>query len=138
MLARGRKWLLVYLIALYALFNACKDVTMQRAARQTVHRPRVLAQRQDRYILRQHLQDTATQTVRQTIGIYRRPVSDDTFCRRFADHNRKCRRLARVISLHQDIVRRNAFSGIQFDGIGGINVGVKSSFLTKADFEISR
>ncbi|CAC5418005.1 unnamed protein product [Mytilus coruscus] len=44
-------------------------------------RPRVTTLRQDRYILRHHLQNRflcATHTARQTIGINQRPISDDT------------------------------------------------------------
>lgn len=55
-------------------------------------------QRQVRHILCQHLHDrfaTATQTVRQTIGIHRRPASDNTILRRLADHFLKCRRSAK-------------------------------------------
>jgi hypothetical protein len=49
--------------------------------------PQVTKQRQDRYILRHHLQDwfaTAAQTARHTIGIHHKPVSDDTIRRRLA------------------------------------------------------
>lgn len=61
-------------------------------------RPRVTIQRQVMHILCQHLYDrfaTATQTVRQTIGIHRRPASDNTILRRLADHFLKCRRPAK-------------------------------------------
>lgn len=96
MLDRGHKWLLMHLIAIYALFNACEDVAMQRTACQTVHK--AVARELQRNVrigtsfLRQHMLDrfaTATQTARQTIGIHRRPASDDTILRRLADHNLK-------------------------------------------------
>jgi hypothetical protein len=58
----------------------------------------VTTQRQDRYILRHHLQDrfaTVAQTPWQTIGINQRPVSDDTIRRRLAVINLACRRPAK-------------------------------------------
>lgn len=61
-------------------------------------RPRVTTQRQDRYILRQHLHNRflcATHTARQTIGINQRPISDDTVRRRLQSSNLRCRRPAR-------------------------------------------
>lgn len=114
-------------IAIYALFNACDDVTMQQTSRQTV--PWRSSYNTSG---RQHMQDrfsTVTQTARQTIGIQQRPVSDDKVRRRLADHNLVTQ--PGVQSLHQDIVR-NAYSGLQLDRIGGFNSGVVS-LLTKAD-----
>lgn len=75
----------------------CLSTPLRRRYRSRSGRPRLttLTQRQDRHIIRQHLHDwfaTATQTARQTIGIHRRPVSDDTVRCRLADHNLKCRR----------------------------------------------
>lgn len=50
-------------------------------------------QRQDRYIIRHHLQDRFA-TARQTIGIYQRPASDD-IRRRLAANNLACLRPAK-------------------------------------------
>ena len=61
-------------------------------------RPRVTTPRQDRFILRQHLQDrftTTTETARHTTGTQQRPISADTVCRRLACNNIHCRRPAR-------------------------------------------
>ncbi|XP_071090718.1 uncharacterized protein [Haliotis cracherodii] len=53
-------------------------------------RRRVTTPRQDRFILRQHLQDrfiTVAQTARQTIGNHQRPICDDTDRNRLASQN---------------------------------------------------
>ena len=58
-------------------------------------RPQVTTPRQNRFILRQHLNDRftrASETARNTIGTHQRPISDDTVRRRLAAYNLRCRR----------------------------------------------
>ena len=58
-------------------------------------RPQVTTPRQNRYILRQHLNDRfarASETARHTVGTHQRPVSDDTVRRRLRSNNLRCRR----------------------------------------------
>ena len=58
-------------------------------------RPQVTTQRQNPYILRQHLNDRfarASETARNTNGTHQRPVSDDTVRRRLRSNNLRCRR----------------------------------------------
>ena len=58
-------------------------------------RPPVTTLRQNRQIVRHHLQNRfarATQTARTTIGTHQRPISDDTVRRRLRDRNLSCRR----------------------------------------------
>ena len=58
-------------------------------------RPQVTTPRQNRYILRRHLNDrfaTASETARHTVGTHQRPVSDDTVRRRLRSNNLRCRR----------------------------------------------
>lgn len=58
-------------------------------------RPPVTTLRQDRQIVRSHLQNRfarATETARTTIGTHQRPISDDTVRRRLRQRNVRCRR----------------------------------------------
>ena len=58
-------------------------------------RPQVTTPRQNRYILRQHLNDRfarASETARHTVGTHQRPVSDDTVRRRLRSNNLRCLR----------------------------------------------
>lgn len=58
-------------------------------------RPRVTTRRQDRQIVRQHLQDrfvTAAETARQTMGTHQRHISADTVRRRLTSRHLHCHR----------------------------------------------
>ena len=61
-------------------------------------RPRVTSGRQDRQIVRQHVQEpfqSARDTARATLGTHRRPISADTVRRRLQERDLVCRRPAR-------------------------------------------
>ncbi|XP_067670865.1 uncharacterized protein [Haliotis asinina] len=58
-------------------------------------RPRVTTRRQDRHIVRRHVQtpfQQASETARQTIGTYGRPLSTSTVRRRLSSSDLQCRR----------------------------------------------
>lgn len=58
-------------------------------------RPRVTTRRQDRHIVRRHVQNPfqqASETARQTVGTHGRPLSTATVRRRLSSRNLQCRR----------------------------------------------
>lgn len=93
-------WLLTHLVAMYALFNASKDVIIQHTAPSTVCEAiaTVPTQHLYRYIVCQNLHyrfGTGTQTFRQTSEFYPIYVIDDTNRCRIGVFNPKCRRSAK-------------------------------------------
>ena len=71
------------------------QATRSTSDRHRSGRPSVTSLRQDRQIVRHHLQNrfaTATETARTTIGNHQRPISDDTVHRRLRQRNVRCHR----------------------------------------------